>query len=69
MQKKCTSSPLIAGIGSWDGMQLFSTNVSLPCCQCMNQGSNVKRRQPRASQIDKIQHRMLHMPKSKLDTL
>jgi ribosomal protein S27E len=42
MQKKFTSSPLALGIGSRDAMQLFSTFLSLPCCQCMNQGSNVK---------------------------
>jgi hypothetical protein len=42
MQKKCPSSPLIIGIGSRDAMQLFSTFLSLPCCQCMNQGSNLK---------------------------
>jgi hypothetical protein len=42
MQKKCTSSPLTLGIGSRDAMQLFSTLLSPPCCQCMNQGSNLK---------------------------
>jgi hypothetical protein len=42
MQKKCTSSPLTLGIGSRDAMQLFSTFLSPPCCQCMNQGSNLK---------------------------
>jgi hypothetical protein len=42
MQKKCTNSPLTLGIGSRDAMQLFSTFLSPPCCQCMNQGSNVK---------------------------
>jgi hypothetical protein len=39
MQKKCTSSPLTLGIGSRDAMQLFSTFLSPPCCQCMNQGN------------------------------
>jgi hypothetical protein len=43
MQKKCTSSPLTLGIGSRDAMQLFSTFLSPPCCQCMNQGTNLKR--------------------------
>jgi hypothetical protein len=42
MQNKCTSSPLSLGIGSRDAMQLFSTFLSPPCCQCMNQGSNLK---------------------------
>jgi hypothetical protein len=42
MQKKCTSSPLTLGIGSRDAMQLFSTFISASCCQCMNQGSNLK---------------------------
>jgi hypothetical protein len=42
MQKKCTSSPLTTVIGSRDAMQLFSTFLSPPCCQCMNQGSNLK---------------------------
>jgi hypothetical protein len=42
MQKKCTSSLLALGIGSRDAMQLFSTFLSPPCCQCMNQGSNLK---------------------------
>jgi hypothetical protein len=42
MQKKCTNSPLTLGIGSRDAMQLFSTFLSPPCCQCMNQGSNLK---------------------------
>jgi hypothetical protein len=41
-QKKCTSSPLTLGRGSRDGMQLFSTLLSPPCCQCMNQVSNLK---------------------------
>jgi hypothetical protein len=40
MQKKCTSFPL--GKGSRDVMQLFSTFLSPPWCQCMNQGSNWK---------------------------
>jgi hypothetical protein len=43
MQKKCTSSPLTLGIGSRDAMQLFSTFLSPPCCQCMNQGTNLKK--------------------------
>jgi hypothetical protein len=43
MQKKCTSSPLALGIGSRDAMQLFSTFLSPPCFQCMNQGSNLKK--------------------------
>jgi hypothetical protein len=43
MQKKCTSSPLTLGIGSRDAMQLFSTFLSPPCCQYMNQGSNLKK--------------------------
>jgi hypothetical protein len=34
--------PLTLGIGSRDAMQLFSTFLSPPCCQCMNQGSNLK---------------------------
>jgi hypothetical protein len=42
MQKKCTSSLLALRIGSRDAMQLFSTFLSPPCCQCMNQGSNLK---------------------------
>jgi hypothetical protein len=42
MQNKCTSSPLTLGIGFRDAMQLFSTFLSPPCCQCMNQGSNLK---------------------------
>jgi hypothetical protein len=42
MQKKCTSCPLILGTGSRDAMQLFSTFVSPPCFQCMNQGSKLK---------------------------
>jgi hypothetical protein len=42
MQKKHTSSSLTLGIGSRDAMQLFSTFLSPPCCQCMNQGSNSK---------------------------
>jgi hypothetical protein len=40
--KKCTSSPLTPGIGSRDAMQFFSTFLSPPRCQCMNQGSNLK---------------------------
>jgi hypothetical protein len=63
MQKKCTSSPLALGIGSKDAMQLFSTFLSPPCYQCMNQGSNFKKMQPRASQVYKIHHKMLHMSK------
>jgi hypothetical protein len=43
MQNKCTSSPLTLEIGSRDAMQLFSTFLSPPCCQCMNQGTNVKK--------------------------
>jgi hypothetical protein len=43
MQKKCTSSPLALGIGSRDAMQLFSTFLSPPSCQCMNQGTNLKK--------------------------
>jgi hypothetical protein len=43
MQKKFTSSPLALGIGSRDAMQLFSTFLSPPCCQCMNQGSDLKK--------------------------
>jgi hypothetical protein len=43
MKKKCTSSPLTLGIGSRDAMQLFSTILSPPCCQCMNQGSKSKK--------------------------
>jgi hypothetical protein len=35
---------------------------SPPCWHCMNQAKNAKM-QPRASQIDKIEHRMLHMSK------
>jgi hypothetical protein len=62
MQKKCTSSPLTLGIGSRDAMQLFSIFLSPPCCQCMNQGLNLKM-QPRASQVYKIHHKMLHMSK------
>jgi hypothetical protein len=42
MQNKCTSSPLTLGMGSKDAMQLFFTFLSPPCCQCMNQGSNLK---------------------------
>jgi hypothetical protein len=42
MQKKCTSSPLTLGIGSREAMQLFSTFLSPPCCQCMNEGSKLK---------------------------
>jgi hypothetical protein len=34
-------------LGSWDmlqdAMQLFSTFLSPPCCQCMNQGTNLKK--------------------------
>jgi hypothetical protein len=30
-------------IGSRDAMQLFSAFVSPPCCQCMNQGSNLEK--------------------------
>jgi hypothetical protein len=43
MQKKCSSSPLTLGIGSRDAMQLFSTFLSPPCCQCMNQSPNLKK--------------------------
>jgi hypothetical protein len=43
MQKKCTSSPLALGIGSRDAMQLFSTFFFPPCCQCMNQGTNLRK--------------------------
>jgi hypothetical protein len=46
MQKKCTSSPLTVGIGYRDAMHLFSTFLSPPCCQCMNQGSNLKKCNP-----------------------
>jgi hypothetical protein len=42
MQKKCTRSPFTLGIGSRDAMQLFSTFLSPPCCQCMNQASSLK---------------------------
>jgi hypothetical protein len=42
MQQKCTSSPITLGIGYRDAMQLFSTFISPPCCQSMNQGSNLK---------------------------
>jgi hypothetical protein len=61
MQKKCTSSPLTLGIGSRDAMQLFSTLLSPPCCQCMNQSSNLKT--CKASQVYKNHHKMLHMSK------
>jgi hypothetical protein len=37
--------------------------TSPPCWQYMNQAQNAKKMQPRASQIDKIQHRMPHMSK------
>jgi hypothetical protein len=40
----------------------FQAQTSPHCWQCMNQAKNAKI-QPRASQIDKIQHRMLHMSK------
>jgi hypothetical protein len=33
---------LTLGIGSRDEKQLFSTFLSPPCCQCMNQDSNLK---------------------------
>jgi hypothetical protein len=42
MQKKCRSIPLTLGIGSRDAMQLFSAFLFPLCCQCMNQGSNLK---------------------------
>jgi ribosomal protein S27E len=41
-QKKCPNSSLTLGIGSRDAKQLFSTFLSPPCYQCMNQGSNLK---------------------------
>jgi hypothetical protein len=48
-------------------LHAFSTpkqaQTSPPCWQCMNQAKNAKKIQPRASQIDKIQHMMLHMSK------
>jgi hypothetical protein len=63
MQKKCTSSPLTFRICSKDAMQLFSTFLPTPCCQCMNQGSKFGNMKPRASQIYKIHHKTLHMSK------
>jgi hypothetical protein len=63
MQKKCTSSPLTLGIGSRDAMQLFSTFLSPPCCQCMNQGTNLKRCNLELLKYTKIHHKMLHMSK------
>jgi hypothetical protein len=45
MQRKCTNSPLTGGIDSRDAMQLFSTNISPPSCQCINQGSNLEKMQ------------------------
>jgi hypothetical protein len=62
-QNKFPSSPLTLGIGSRNAMQLFFTFLSPPCCQCMNQGTNLKKMQPRASQVYKIHHEMLHMSK------
>jgi hypothetical protein len=44
-QKKCTSSSLIVGICCRDAMQLFTANISPPCCQCMNQGLNLEKMQ------------------------
>jgi hypothetical protein len=41
--KEMHKFPLTLGIGSRDAMQLFSTFLSPPCCQCMNQGSNLKK--------------------------
>jgi hypothetical protein len=40
----------------------FQAQTSPPCWKCMNQAKNAKM-QPRASQIDKIQQRLLHMSK------
>jgi hypothetical protein len=40
--KEMHKAPLTLGIGSRDAMQLFSTFISPPCCQCMNQGSVLK---------------------------
>jgi hypothetical protein len=63
MQKKCTSSPLTLGIGSRDAMQLFSTFLSPPCCQCMNQGSNLKICNLELLKYTKIHHKMIYMSK------
>jgi hypothetical protein len=41
----------------------IQAQTSPPCGQCMNQAKNAKKNQPGAYQIDKIQHRMLHMSK------
>jgi hypothetical protein len=40
----------------------FQAQTSPPCWQCMNQ-AKMQNFQPRASQIDKIEHRMLHKSK------
>jgi hypothetical protein len=63
MQKKCTRSPLTLGIGSRDAMQLFSTFLSPPCCQCMIQGSKC------LSSIQNSSQDATHVQMSKLDTL
>jgi hypothetical protein len=41
-KRNAQAPPLALGIGSRDAMQLFSTFLSPPCCQCMNQGSKLK---------------------------
>jgi hypothetical protein len=40
--KEMHELPLTLGIGSSEAMQLFSTFLSPSCCQCVNQGSNLK---------------------------
>jgi hypothetical protein len=69
MQKKCTSSPLTLRISSRDAMQLFSTFLSPPCCQCMNQGSNFKTYNLELSNIQNSTQDATHSQMSKLNTL
>jgi hypothetical protein len=51
------------GIGSRDAMQLFSTFLSPPLLPMHESRHKFEKMQPRASQVYKIHHKMLHMSK------
>jgi hypothetical protein len=63
---RCTPEPRNGSKPLENFLNAFSSpkqaQTSPPCWQCMNQ-AKLQKMQPRASEIDKIQHRMLHMSK------
>jgi hypothetical protein len=60
---------LALGIGSRDAMQLFSTFFSPRCCQCMNQGSNLKTCNLELLELQNSSQGATQVQMSKLDTL